>query len=618
MTWQWLKGDVLPVYSLVGRVPWTYMVVDEGHRLKNMNCRLLKEISFYKVQNKLLLTGTPLQNSLNELWSLLHFLMPSIFSDLESFHMWLDQNALMKQEQKREQKRQEQEGVKVKEEPESCEAAEQGSVKSEAEEREEQVLCMVQQILTPFVLRRVKKEVELELPQKRELLVFCPMSALQLNYYKVVSDRTIVSILGHSNHEVDHFDYEKLWRDYGRNRRYTADRVSGNAAKGDFTPLTTHRHSPLHARDDNDEMCRLFKNSKLTNFMALLKRVCNHPFLISNPHAIGDLNWYEDYLDTSGKMQLLDRMLEKLKQRGHKVLLFSQWTSILDIIEDSLSHRNYRYCRIDGNCSLADRQSQIDEFNNGHSDTSAKDHLFLFLLTTRAGGQGINLTAADTVIIFDSDWNPQMDLQAQDRCHRIGQTKRVLVYRLVTEHSVDHVIVQRAEAKRKLERVVLQDGRFDASHRALTRKVLDLGEIRAILEEQEQQHVRLREMKKEGEDLVNDKMLEALLDRDTIFAMSQEEEQCTGLANDSPKLNDKENGTEDPRIKRNSALNEECEIKHGGKRRKTSGNLKNNGKENIEKQQVNSSQESVVQGHKFFQLVSVEGNVHSQKIKEEY
>ena len=97
------------------------------------------------------------------------------------------------------------------------------------------------------------------------------------------------------------------------------------------------------------------------------------------------------------------------------MLLFSQWTSILDIIEDSLSHRNYRYCRIDGNCSLADRQSQIDEFNNGHSDTSAKDHLFLFLLTTRAGGQGINLTAADTVIIFDSDWNPQMDLQAQDR-----------------------------------------------------------------------------------------------------------------------------------------------------------------------------------------------------------
>jgi len=301
---------------------------------------------------------------------------------------------------------------------------------------------------------------------------------------------------------------DKIWNEYGKNKRFTVDREMANALKGDETKLTVSRSSPFHQFDEGDEFQRVFKNCKLTSFMTLLKKVVNHPYLLINPHPDGDLTWYEDYVKTCGKMDLLDRMLVKLKDRGHKVLLFSQWTSILDIIEDSLSYRKYNYCRIDGSVRLEDRQQQIDEFNKEDSQ------LFLFLLTTRAGGQGINLTAADTVIIYDSDWNPQMDLQAQDRCHRIGQTKPVIVYRLVSENSMDQQIVSRANAKRKLEKVVLQKGRFNASQKALTKNVLNVEEIKEILQKQEEQAVKCRE--------ITEEMIEQLLNRDKILQLGLE------------------------------------------------------------------------------------------------
>jgi len=183
----------------------------------------------------------------------------------------------------------------------------------------------------------------------------------------------------------------------------------------------------------------------------------NHPYLIEYP-VTEDGMFYDsgpEMVDVCGKLQALDQMLSKLMKGGHKTLIFSQMTKMLDILGDYCNMKKWKFCRLDGGMNFIDRQAGIDKFNQD------PDHM-IFLLSTRAGGLGINLTAADTVIIYDSDWNPQQDLQAQDRCHRIGQTKPVMIYRLVTANTIDHKIVERAAAKRKLEKMVIHKSKFKA------------------------------------------------------------------------------------------------------------------------------------------------------------
>lgn len=159
-------------------------------------------------------------------------------------------------------------------------------------------------------------------------------------------------------------------------------------------------------------------------------------------------------ISESGKMLVLDRLLPALFAASHKVLIFSQFTTQLDLLEAYATQlRNWPVCRIDGSVAQADRRAQIAAFN---ADPVHR----LFLLSTRAGGQGINLAAADSVVLFDSDWNPQQDLQAMDRAHRIGQTRPVVVYRLATRHSVESLLLEKADAKRRLEKLVIQKGRF--------------------------------------------------------------------------------------------------------------------------------------------------------------
>jgi SWI/SNF-related matrix-associated actin-dependent regulator of chromatin subfamily A member 5 len=162
----------------------------------------------------------------------------------------------------------------------------------------------------------------------------------------------------------------------------------------------------------------------------------------------------EHLVENCGKMVLLDKLLKRLRERGHRVLLFTQMTRILDIMEDYLVMRRFPYCRIDGNTSYEQREEYIDAYNASNSEK------FIFLLSTRAGGLGINLQTADVVILYDSDWNPQADLQAQDRAHRIGQKKEVQVFRFVTEHTVEEKIVERAQQKLKLDAMVVQQGRL--------------------------------------------------------------------------------------------------------------------------------------------------------------
>ena len=172
----------------------------------------------------------------------------------------------------------------------------------------------------------------------------------------------------------------------------------------------------------------------------------------------------EHLIENCGKMVLLDKLLTKLKRNGHRVLIFSLMTRVLDILEDYCTIRGFKFCRIDGGTNGDDRQEMIDEYNKEGSEK------FAFLLSTRAGGLGINLQTADTVILYDSDWNPQVDLQAMDRAHRIGQKRTVNVYRLLTENTIEEKIIERAELKLRLDAVVVQQGRLPEQKHALSKE----------------------------------------------------------------------------------------------------------------------------------------------------
>lgn len=206
---------------------------------------------------------------------------------------------------------------------------------------------------------------------------------------------------------------------------------------------------------------------------------CNSPHNFYWPWGDDPSAVDENLVTASGKLLLLDRLVPCLLSKGHRILIFSQFKSQLDILQDWATQlRSWNCCRIDGAISQTDRQAQIKAFN---TDPNYK----IFLLSTRAGGQGINLVAADTVILFDSDWNPQQDLQAQDRAHRIGQTKPVIVYRLATKGTVEQTLLEKADSKRRLERLVIQKGKFKSLLDSESRNNNEVEELRKVLGEDE-------------------------------------------------------------------------------------------------------------------------------------
>lgn len=323
----------------------------------------------------LLLYRTPIQNSLEELWSLLHFVQPNIFDDLEIFKEYFGFQDIGRST----------------------------TVQSiiDVEERD-QVVTKLHEILRPFLLRRIKKDVEVSVPPKKEIVVYATMTELQHNYIHFIR-------------------------------------------KGQIRNVLVEAGIP-----DAERMSQI--NSQMNQ-----RKVCNHPFLLGEPLdkdgepiAVAEPRLL---IDCSGKLQLLDRMLRKLHKGKHRVLIFSQMTEMLTILEDYLRYRKWQYRRIDGSVKVLERQQSIEDFN------SNKD-IFVFLLSTRAGGLGINLAGADTVILYDSDWNPHQDLQAQDRCHRIGQTKPVAVYRLLTMGSVEIEMMDKQISKKKLERLSIVGGDY--------------------------------------------------------------------------------------------------------------------------------------------------------------
>uniref|UniRef100_A0A0D9WEC8 Helicase C-terminal domain-containing protein n=1 Tax=Leersia perrieri TaxID=77586 RepID=A0A0D9WEC8_9ORYZ len=301
-------------------------------------CPVLRAIKFL---------GNPKErNNLHELSSLLNFLLPEIFCSAMTFDDWFQ---------------------------------------IAGENDQHKVVQQLRKILCPFLLRRLKSDVEKGLPPKKETILKFGMSEMQKQYYRALlqKDVEVINAVGERKH--------------------------------------------------------------LLNIAMQLHKCCNHPYLFDGaepgpPYTSGD-----HLIENAGKMVLLDKLLPKLKERDSRVLIFSQMTRLLDILEDYLMYKGYQYCRLDGNIGGEDRDASIEAFSKLGSDK------FVFLLSTSAGGLGINLATADVVILYDSDWNPQVDLQAQYRAHRIGQTNEVQVFRFCTEYTIEEKVIERAYKKLALD-----------------------------------------------------------------------------------------------------------------------------------------------------------------------
>ena len=351
----------------LSKIAWKYLIIDEAHRLKNEASQFSQTVRALDTAHRLLLTGTPLQNNLHELWALLNFLLPDIFGSSEQFDDWFNLDV-------------------------------------DDTEAKQRIIGQLHKILRPFMLRRLKADVEKSLPPKSETILFTGLSVVQKDLYKKILMRDIDTI---------------------------------NGTQGSRTAIL--------------------------NIVMQLRKCCNHPYLFAGIEDRTQDPMGEHLYTSCGKMILLQKLLRKMFDRDHRVLIFSQMTRMLDILEDFLISEGFLYCRIDGNTTYEEREDRIADFNKEGSNK------FIFLLSTRAGGLGINLQTADTVILYDSDWNPQADLQAQDRAHRIGQKKPVQVFRLVTDDTVEVKVVERAQQKLKLDAMVVQQGRLADKEKKLSK-----------------------------------------------------------------------------------------------------------------------------------------------------
>lgn len=352
--------------SHLTKISWRYLIIDEAHRIKNENSLLSQVVRIFTTQGRLLITGTPLQNNLHELWALLNFLLPDVFASSDVFQKWFS-------------------GV------EAIEGAETATDSA----KQKEIVGQLHAVLRPFLIRRLKSEVEHSLPPKKETVLFTKLSQMQLQLYRDLLKKDVAAINGKGG-----------------------DRV------------------------------------RLLNILMQLRKCVNHPYLFDGQEDRSLDPFGEHLIQNCAKLSLLDRLLPRLKEGSHRVLMFSQMTRVLDILEDYCTMRQFKFCRIDGSTDGEWRDEQIAEFNGEGSET------FIFLLSTRAGGLGINLATADTVILYDSDWNAQCDLQAMDRAHRIGQRRPVNVYRLITENSVEERILRTAMSKLRLDTLVIQQGRL--------------------------------------------------------------------------------------------------------------------------------------------------------------
>ncbi|KAH9281016.1 Chromodomain-helicase-DNA-binding protein 7 [Echinococcus granulosus] len=427
-TFEVLMSDI----EFFGKMHWAVAIIDEAHRLKNKKCKLGEGLRYLDLDHRVLLTGTPLQNNVEELFGLLNFLEPERFACASTF------------------------------------LAEFGELKTEQQVED------LKTLLKPMMLRRLKEDVEKGLAPKEETIIEVELTNLQKKYYRAIMERNFTFL-----------------------------------CKG-----TTASNMP-----------------NLMNVMMELRKCCNHPFLIkgaeeailAEQRVLAEADPSKPYneeqqmfnvmLNASGKLVLIHKLLPKLKAGGHKVLVFSQMIRVLDILEDYLVYQGFSFERIDGRIHGLLRQEAIDRFCNDPDK-------FVFLLCTKAGGLGINLTAADVVIIYDSDWNPQNDLQAQARCHRIGQQKMVKVYRLITRNTYEREMFDRASLKLGLDKAVLQSTGAHARQAQLSKKeveeLLKKGAYGALMDDD-----------KAGDDFCEEDIDQILQSRSHVVQLEQGEKNST-------------------------------------------------------------------------------------------
>ncbi|XP_074309031.1 protein CHROMATIN REMODELING 19 [Silene latifolia] len=400
--------------KILKRWRWSCVLMDEAHALKDKNSYRWKNLMLVakNAKQRLMLTGTPLQNDLHELWSMLEFMLPDLF------------------------------------------VTENVDLKKLLTSENHELVARMKSILGPFILRRLKSDVMQQLVAKEQRVEYVNMEKQQEDAYKEAIEE------------------------------YRCASLARMAKSPDMNP---------------NDIIRVLPRRQISNYFVQFRKIANHPLLIRRIYSdedvvrfakklhprgvfghectlervVDELKGYSDFsmhrllcntgiedpkgilpeaqVMASSKCRALAKLLPSLKRDGHRVLIFSQWTSMLDILEWALDVIGVTYRRLDGSTQVSERQTIVDSFNN---DTS----IFACLLSTRAGGQGLNLTGADTVIIYDMDFNPQIDRQAEDRCHRIGQTKPVTVYRLVTKDTVDENVYKIAKRKLVLDAAVLESG----------------------------------------------------------------------------------------------------------------------------------------------------------------
>lgn len=479
--------------SYMNRIKWQYMILDEAQAIKNMNSQRWNILLRFKARNRLLLTGTPIQNGMQELWSLLHFIMPTLFDSLAEFSEWFSKDI-------------------------------EGKVQVEEEQ-----INKLHTMLKPFMLRRNKNDIKDEIGSKEVVNVSCNMSSRQKFLYDEIieSKMDYENILMQLKKVCNHPDlFEKLeplapfavtsvnennlveYRSF-YSRFIPSFTIIKNEISNNFKLFYSGIREKDILQNNNTSLPRypMFKldsfgklqpnrlipqfskrNFKADNFFLMsdisrirstivntmkrfkfvtekvLDRHVNTNISTSEQNvSISKMNHLVNvpplntFIADSGKLLQLDSLLMKLKEEDHRVLIYFQMTKMMDLFEDYLVKREFSYLRLDGSSKISHRKELVDQWQND------KD-VFIFILSTRAGGVGINLTAADTVIFYDSDWNPTVDQQAMDRAHRLGQKKDVMVYRLITLDSIEERVLEFASRKEEVQKIVIKGNVFEGSY----------------------------------------------------------------------------------------------------------------------------------------------------------
>ncbi|EIN14062.1 hypothetical protein PUNSTDRAFT_140446 [Punctularia strigosozonata HHB-11173 SS5] len=441
--------DFSSVFKGAGR--WEVLVVDEGQRLKSDSSLIFKKLRELKSIHRVLMTGTPLNNNMRELFNLMNFLDPTEWHDL-------------------------------------------AGLEREYAELNENLVRQLHEKLRPYFLRRMKSEV-LPLPPKNEVIVPVSMAPLQKEIYRSILSQNLDLL-----------------------RSLTQGSNPNTSASG--------------------------LRANMNNLLMQLRKCLQHPYLVSDdiePRGLSPAETHEKLIDASAKLRLLRSLLPKLWARGHRILLFSQFSIALDIVEDFLTGEGVKYLRLDGNTKQADRQKSMDEFNKEGSIYS------IFLLTTRAGGVGINLWSADTVIVFDPDFNPHQDLQAIARAYRYGQKKTCLVFKLMVKDSAEERIMQTGKKKLVLDHLIVQKMDDEENGGDDVQSILTFG-AKALFdgssEEQEARNIHysdqdidrlIEKTEKEGDEQEVDKMSGLQFSFAKVWAADKDElEEIADAVNEEP------------------------------------------------------------------------------------